>query len=123
MSMEELSGALQQVARAAKSVGIAMIVVAVGASRAALEKEKELYRELQAEAVNRDPIAELLQAMDFMEAQAQMMELTEPIDDIPLQPHPKIPRPPKYLGPVNKANYTASRPPRQARSSCYKRHR
>ncbi len=125
MSMDELSGALQQVARAAKSVGIAITAAAVGvgAGRAALEKEMEFYRLLQAEAVNRDPIAELLQAMDFMEAQAQMMELAELVDDMPLLPPPKIPRPPKYLGPVNKANYTASRPPKQARSSCYKRHR
>ena len=36
--------------------------------------------------------------------------------DIP--PPKKIPRPAKYLGPVNKANYTANRPPRVARSSC-----
>lgn len=30
----------------------------------------------------------------------------------------KLPRPPKRIGPVNKANYIANRPPRVARSSC-----
>lgn len=125
MSTDELSGALQRIARAAKSVGIAITAAAagVGAYRAAIEKETEFYRTLQAEATNRDPIAELLQAVDFMEAQAQITELAELIDDIPLLPPPKILRPPKYLGPVNKANHTASRPPRRARSSCYKHHR
>lgn len=123
--MDELSNALQQVARAAKSVGIAITAAAagVGAGRAAHEKVMELYRALQAEAVNRDPIAELLQAMEFMEAQAQMMELAEQAADMPRISTKKTPRPPKCLGPINKANHTASRPPRRARSSCYKRHR
>ena len=33
----------------------------------------------------------------------------------------KLPRPPKRLGPVNKANYAASRPRRVARSNCARR--
>lgn len=32
-------------------------------------------------------------------------------------------RPPKYLGPVTKTNYSYNRPPRRARSSCYIRKR
>lgn len=37
-------------------------------------------------------------------------------EDIPLPK--KTPRPAKYIGPVNKANYTENRPTRRARSSC-----
>ena len=34
----------------------------------------------------------------------------------------KSPRPPKRLGPVNKANYAANRPRRVARSNCNRRY-
>lgn len=56
---------------------------------------------------------------EFCEAVAmyELIELAQEPEDIP--PPKKIPRPAKYLGPVNKANYTANRPPRRARSSCY----
>lgn len=33
----------------------------------------------------------------------------------------KLPRPQKRIGPINKANYSANRPARRARSSCYRR--
>lgn len=35
-------------------------------------------------------------------------------------PPKKIPRPPRRTGPINKANYTANRPARKARSCCRK---
>jgi hypothetical protein len=134
MHLEELSGGvviigtnLRQVAKAAAAVGckIAAATIELGTLCAAFE-ERELYRALQAEADKLDPITELLQAMeelkelDLLETMAQLAE--ELAEDIPPLP-PKIPRPPKRLGPVKKANYTASRPPRRARSSCYKCHR
>ncbi len=65
-----------------------------------------------------DPFATLLEAMREIEKQALMEELAiEPAD---LEAPRKVPRPPKRLGPVNKANHTASRPPKRARSSCYR---
>lgn len=47
-----------------------------------------------------------------------LQELAEMVEDMPPIVHKKMPRPPKYIGPVNKANYTANRPPRRARSNC-----
>lgn len=130
--LEELTGTvviigdnLRNVAKAAAALAraIAMATIEVGAICAAFEKE-ELYRTLPAETDKLDPITELLQNLAAMETLDPMTELMgELADDILLLPPPKIPRPPKYLGPVNKANHTASRPPRRARSSCYKRHR
>lgn len=49
--------------------------------------------------------------------------IAEAVAEVVEPPRPEIPRPPKCLGPVNKANHTASRPPKRARSSCYKRRR
>ena len=135
MNQEELSRTviiigtnLQQVTKAAAAVArvIAAITIDAATSCAAREKERELYRQLLAETDARDPLAELLQAADGMATQdllAAMEELAELALDMPLYFRQKTPRPPKCLGPVNKANHTASRPPRRARSSCYKRHR
>lgn len=116
-----ISDSFQQTAKAAARAARAIAVATIEAisCAAAQEKEMELYRELQAGAETRDPFAELLQAME----QSLQAELAELAEDMPPLPPPKIPRPPKYLGPVNKANHTASKPPRRARSSCYKRHR
>ena len=47
-----------------------------------------------------------------------MQELAKMVEDLPPITKKKIPRPPKSIGPVNKANYTANRPPRNARSNC-----
>lgn len=47
-----------------------------------------------------------------------MQELAKTAEDLPPITQKKIPRPPKSIGPVNKANYTANRPLRNARSSC-----
>lgn len=135
MNLEELNRALviigdsfQQVAKAAASAARAIAAATMEAISytSAQEKEMELYRELQAGADIQDPFAELQQAaekvaaQDFLDALAELAELAL---DMPPYLHQKPPRPPKYLGPVNKANHTASRPPRRARSSCYKRHR
>lgn len=65
-----------------------------------------------------DPFARLLQAMAEIDKQCLMEELAEEPAD--LETPRNIPRPPKQLGPVNKINHTASRPPRHARSSCYR---
>ena len=133
--LEKLSGIVviigdgaQQIAKAVAAVArvIAAITIDAATSCAVREKERELYRQLQAEIDARDPLAELLQAADGMATQdllAAMEELAELALDMPPYFRQKTPRPPKCLGPVNKANHTASRPPRRARSSCYKRHR
>lgn len=65
---------------------------------------------------NCDPFATLREAMREIEKQALIGELAEDPADLELPR--KTPRPPKRLGPVNKANFTASRPPKRARSSC-----
>lgn len=63
-----------------------------------------------------DSYAELARHFDEIRA---MQELTDYAEEAELIPPPKkIPRPAKYIGPVNKANYTANRPPRRARSNC-----
>ena len=64
-----------------------------------------------------DPFAELLQAMEDIRQQYMLDELAE--DPADLEAPKKILRPPRRLGPVNKTNHAASRPPRRARSSCY----
>lgn len=70
---------------------------------------------------NCDPFAELLQAKEEIRERCLMDELAAFAEDpAHLKPPRKVPRPPKRLGPVNKANHTASRPPRRARSSCYR---
>ena len=89
---------------------------------AAQEKEMELYRELRAGADKQTAVAELLRALDevaAMDFQAAIEELQRQVEDAPTLPPHKIPKPPKRLGPVNKANYAANRPPKRARSSCY----
>lgn len=71
----------------------------------------------------RDPFADLLQAMREMTGSIdtdKLQELAELAADMPPFIHKKLPRPPKRTGPVNKANYTANRPPRVARSTCRK---
>lgn len=47
-----------------------------------------------------------------------LQELAEMVEDMPPIVHKKMPRPPKRLGPINKANYSANRPARRARSNC-----
>lgn len=66
-----------------------------------------------------DPREELQQAIERIKAMADMDDLADDLDDI--IPTKKLPRPPKRLGPVNKANYSHNRPQRRARSSCYRK--
>lgn len=68
-----------------------------------------------------DPFAELLQALEDIQKQCLLDELAAFAEDPAYLATPrKVPRPPKRLGPVNKANHTASRPHKRARSSCYR---
>ncbi len=63
-----------------------------------------------------DRFAALLRDFSEAEATGYLSALADEADPIP--PTKKPPRPPKRTGLVNKANYTANRPPRVARSSC-----
>ena len=64
----------------------------------------------------RDPVEELLRNIEEMRTMYDLADMAEEPADIP--PPRKIPRPPKRTGPVNKMNFSANRPPRNARSSC-----
>lgn len=69
----------------------------------------------------RDPFEDLARAMNGMSGAIDtelLQEMAELAEDMPPIIHKKIQRPPKRLGPVNKVNYAANRPPRRARSSC-----
>ena len=61
-------------------------------------------------------------ATEYLDILAAIESLREFIDGIgeekPLLIERKLPRPPRRLGPVNRTNYQANRPPRVARSSC-----
>lgn len=63
-----------------------------------------------------DGYAELARRFDEMRAEIEMGDYVEEAEPIP--PPKKIHRPAKYIGPINKANYIANRPPRVARSHC-----
>ena len=81
------------------------------------------------EEKERDPFDALMQALNEVggdidkEMLQKLAEMAEMAEDMPPIIHKKMPRPPKWLCPVNKANYAANRPPRRARSSCRIRHR
>lgn len=69
----------------------------------------------------RDPFEDLARALNEISGgidPEMLQEFAEIAEDMPPIIHKKIPRPPKRLCPVNKANYAANRPPRRARSSC-----
>ena len=69
----------------------------------------------------RDPLAELIRALNAIGGdidKEKLQELAEFVEDMPPIIQKKIPHPPKYIGPINKANYTANKPPRRARSNC-----
>ena len=99
---ESLAGPTKQLREAAEAIEEAAIKAAI----LQIEEDEKV-----------DPMAELLRAMREIQEQLLMEELA--VDPADLEVPRKMPRPPKRLGPVNKANYTASRPPRRARSSCY----
>lgn len=94
-------------ARAAEEFTKAMTLVAANVSEA-MDSVMDHYEV--------DSIDELRQMLEKSKEQL-MAELAEdPADIIPVK---KLPRPPKKIMPANKANYTANRPQRRARSSCY----
>ena len=70
----------------------------------------------------RDPFEDLMLALKAMSGdidKEKLQEFAELAQDMPpLLPSKKIHRPPKCLGQVNRANYTANKPPRRARSNC-----
>lgn len=85
-------------------------VIISGYFETVAEANKYLYAALADYEETRADFEEMKTMYDL----ADMVE--EPADiEIPR----KIPRPPKRLTPVNKANYAANRPPKRARSSCY----
>ena len=98
------------VAYANRKFGEAMAAFAAATFREAITKIEEDEK--------LDPFAALLEAAREIDKQILTEELAEEPADLELPR--KTPRPPKRLGPVNKANHTASRPPKRARSSCYR---
>ena len=62
-----------------------------------------------------DSIDTLIQAIEKIREVECLADYADDIADIDME---EIPRPPKRIGPVNKANYTYNRPQRRARSSC-----
>lgn len=69
-----------------------------------------------------DTVEKIINAL-LPNIEAAIGKLLEEIAALPYIPKRELPRPPRYLGPVNKANYTANRPHRRARSNCYTRRR
>ena len=65
-----------------------------------------------------DDLEEFLRAFEEWATSTLAYYGTDPAEIIVVK---KTPRPPKRTGPVNKANYSANRPARRARSSCYRR--
>ena len=114
---------IEAIARSVVIVGEAAAQATRRLREALVEFEEATIREAICrieEDESRDPFAELLQAMEEIRERCLLDELAafgeDPADlEIPR----KVPRPPKRLGPVNKANFTANRPPKRARSSCY----
>lgn len=105
---EGLQRAEEALRAAAVAFGAAATAKAIG-----IEPEAETWGDA------RNPVEDLRRHLEEMYAKYAMgefVDIAEEPSDIP--PPRKIPRPPKYLGPVNKANYAANRPPRIARSSC-----
>lgn len=117
-----------------KIEAIARIVVIVGEAAAQAARQlreamavveaatlMEAFRQVVYADENSDPFAELLQAVEDIRKRCLLDELADLVEDPADHEAPKkIPRPPKRTGPVNKANHTISRPPRRARSSCYR---
>ena len=110
---------LEKLTRACVIIGqnVASAVEGIKAAMAALQAN-ELAFSCGCESADdmRDRLNALLR--DFSEAEATGYLSTYADEAEPIPPPKKTPRPPKRTGPINKANYTANRPPRMARSSC-----
>jgi hypothetical protein len=112
---------MEAVARALVIVGESAALAARQLREALMAYEEAVIREAVGqieEDEKLDPFARLLQAMEDIRKQVLMEELA--VDPADLEPPRKVLRPPKRIGPINKVNYTASRPPKRARSSCYR---
>lgn len=95
------------------------------AARAAIDALAETISDFATDPVleekERDPFEALMRALDEVGGaidRERLQEFAQMAEDMPPVVRKKIPRPPKRLGPANKANYTANRPPRRARSNC-----
>lgn len=112
---DRIAAALRSVAAAAVKVAQSFSACLTAAALGVDLKEKMMVD------VERDQMAEIMERLadlneQWAKSEFSMAELgCDPVDTPMTQ---KAPRPPKCLGPVNKANYTANRPPRVARSSC-----
>ena len=108
---EELNSACvivgESLAKAAEAAARAMAIVALNLS----DILADVYDYYEV-----DPRAELLEAIERIKASADLVDYADELDDI--IPAKKLPRPPKRIDPINKANYSHNRPQRQARSSC-----
>ena len=115
---------IEAIARSVVIVGEAAVQAARRLREALVDFEEAALREAIAEIEEDeklDPFAALLQAMEEIRERCLLDELAAFAEDpADLETPRKVPRPPKRLGPVNKANFTASRPPKRARSSCYR---
>lgn len=117
---------LQELAKACVIIGGA-VCESLAAAREMLDSLTAAFAAVEAKAMGiqtddlqedeRDPIEELLRDIEEKRTMYDLADMAEEPADIEIPK--KAPRPPKRLGPVNKANYTANRPPRRARSSCY----
>lgn len=112
LQIEELKRACVAICEAIDRATEMIRVVIDGMVAAAMEvaeahKQEDDYRNL---------LEDLNRVIDNMDATDWLAQIANDPVDIP--PPKKIPRPPKRLGPVNKANYAANRPPRRARSNC-----
>lgn len=112
LQIEELKRACVVIGEAIDRVAETIRVVIDGMVAAAMEvaeahKQEDDYR---------NPLEDLKRVIDNMDATDWLAQIANAPEDLP--PPKKILRPPKRLGPVNKANYAANRPPRRARSNC-----
>ena len=87
---------------------------ALVAKAAGIEPEAETWDDDKCDTFS--DLRRRLEEMYKKYAMGEFADMAEEPADIP--PPRKMPRPPKRTGPVNKANYTANRPHRVARSSC-----
>lgn len=109
--MEELKRALAVIAE--------NVAAAVDGIKAAIDalQVADIFGGCESLEDAQDSFAALLRGFSEAEVTDYLSTLVEEVASIP-PPTKKPPRPPKRTGPVNKANYTANRPPRVARSSC-----
>ena len=110
--------------RAAEAIApvVVGLAAAAAAGRQAAEEMRRMFEAMEAEKLygipreEPDPEADFLSLLEAIERIRAIAE--EADEERPLLIERKIQRPPKRLGPVNKQNHRANKPPRRARSSC-----